>query len=175
MSAPEVGSRFGRAVGPTFALLAAGLLGFALLGTLPLFEGLLVAVAGLGFAAALRQSGWRGLHAYAPVGPLVSLGILAVASTPSAIPALYGGATALAFLLWLSEDPDRLAGGPGRAIGRLLLPGIGLALAWTSSFLLPGGDATVGIAAALLGGVLVLVALFLRAPEILERDATATS
>ena len=115
------------------------------------------------------------MRPYAPVGPLASLAILAVAAAPTAIPAVYGGATALAFLLWLSEDPDRLAGGPGRALGRLLVPGIGLVLAWTSSFLLPGGAATVGIAAALLGGVLVLIAWLLRAPQILDRDAAASS
>jgi len=175
MIAPEIGSRPGRAVGPTFALLAAGLVGFALLGTLPLVGGILVALGGVAAAAGLRMSGWRGAHAYAPIAPLVSLGILAVAAAPTAIPALYGGAAALAYLLWLSEDPDRLAGGPGRAAGRLLVPGIGLALAWTSSFLLPGGVATVGIAAAFLGGVLVLVALLLRAPVLLERDVTSSS
>jgi hypothetical protein len=164
-----------RALGPTFLLLLAGLVGFAFLGTLPLLEGIAVALVGLVAGAACRLSPGSIARGVAPIGPLAALGLLALAASPTAVPALYGGATALALLLWLAEDPDRLPGGPGRAVGRLLIPAAGLAIAWTSSFLLPGGVAGIGIAAALLGGVLVLVALLLRAPDLVDRAASASS
>ena len=165
----------GRAVGPTFGLLVAALAGFALLGTLPLLEGLAVAGAGPLVAAVLRSGRFRSAHGYAPIAPLVSLGLLSLAASPTPVPALVGGATALTFLWWLSDDPDRLPGGPRRAAGRLLVPALGLAIGWTSSFLLPSGVGSLGVAAALLGVVLVLVAFLLRAPELVDREATASS
>jgi hypothetical protein len=175
MIIPEPRPSVRSVLGPTFVVLLAGLLGFALFGTLPIVEGIGVALVGLGAAAGVRMSRSPGVRAWAPVGPLLALGILAVAASPAAIPALYGGATALAFLLWVSDDPNRLPGGPQRAAGRLLLPAIGLAIAWSSSFLLPRGVGSIGIAAALLAAVIVLVALLLRAPEFIARDASASS
>jgi hypothetical protein len=164
-----------RRLGWTTLLFAPALAGFATFGTLPLLEGLAVALVAVGLAVAARLVRSSRLRSLAPVPPLLALAVLAVVAVPTPLAALYGGLTALALLLWLADDPDRLPGGPSRAVGRLVVPVVGFALAWTSSFLLPGSVAPVGAGIALLVAVVVLAALLLRRPELFDRDAAATS
>jgi hypothetical protein len=164
-----------RVVGAPLGLLALALVGLAFLGTLPLAIGVAVGLAGPFLGAGLRFARAPGLRTTAPIPPLASLGLLAATAVPAAVPALVGGASALVLLLWLADEPDRLPGGPRRAVERLLVPALGLAIAWSSSFLLPGGIAPLGVGVVLLVAVLVLVAVLLRAPGVLSAEATASS
>jgi len=176
MTGPSPGpSPASRALGAPLLLLAGVFVGFATLGTLPLVEGISVAAAAAGLGGILRAVPLRWLRPTAPVPPLVGLSVLAVSATATGVTALYGGVAALALLLWVADDPDRLPGGAGRALPRLLVPTVGLAIAWTSAFLLPGNVAPLGVGVALLVALVVLAALLLRSPESFDRDAAASS
>lgn len=168
-------ARLPRALGWPFLLLAVVLAGFGSLGTLPLVPALVVALVAAGLGALLRLVPRRWLHPLAPFPPLVGLAVLAVYAVPTGVTALYGGIAALVLLLWVADDPDRLPGGSTRAMNRLLIPTVGLGIAWASAFLLPGGVAPLGAGVALLVVVVVLAALLLRSPEVFDRDAAASS
>jgi hypothetical protein len=168
-------SRSRRVLGAPLVLLGVVLGGFAVVGTLPLVEGLVVGLGSVALGAAARLSPAAWAHPLAPLAPLVGLVVLAAAAIPTGVTALYGGIAALALLLWLADDPDRIPGGAGRAVPRLLAPTVGLAIAWSSAFLLPGGVAPLGAGVALLVAVVVLAAMLLRSPRTFDRDAAASS
>lgn len=176
MSAPgSPPAHLGGVVGGPWLLLTGVMVGFAALGTLPPAEAVAVAVVAAGLGTAARHVRSREVHPWAPIPPLVGIGVLAVFAVPSGLTALYGGVASLALLLWLADDPDRLPGGVARALVRLLVPAVGLGIAWTSAFLLPGDIVPLGAGVALLVAVVILAALLLRSPQGLERDAAASS
>lgn len=164
-----------RVVGWPLLLLAVVLAGFGTLGSLPLAEALGVALGSVTLGAVLRLVPRRSLHPLASVPPLLGLTVLASYATATGVTALYGGVAALVLLLWFADDPDRLPGGAARALNRLLIPTVGLGIAWASAFLLPGNVAPLGVGVALLVVVAVLAALLLRSPEVFDRDAAASS
>ncbi len=168
-------ARRSRVVRWPLLLLAVVLAGFGTLGTLPLAESVAVALSSVALGAAFRLLPRRWLPPAAPLPPLVGLAVLAGYATATGVTALAGGVAALVLLLWVADDPDRLPGGAERALNRLLIPTIGLGIAWASAFLLPGNVAPLGVGVALLVVVVVLVALLLRRPEVFDRDAAATS
>ena len=172
---PARSATLARVVGWPLALLTVALAGFGTLGTLPLPVALGVAVVAAGLGALLRLARLRWLHGLAPVPPLVGLTVLAGYAVPTGLTALYAGVAALVLLVWFADDPDRLPGGATRALNRLVVPTVGLGIAWASAFLLPGGVAPLGVGVALLVVVVVAVALLLRSPGVFERDAAATS
>jgi hypothetical protein len=163
-----------RLLGP-FALLAAVLAAFATTSDLGFAPALLVALVGAGAGAGARAAAPRWARAVAPAPPLVALGLLATTAVPDLLTGLFGVLVAVVYLLWLAEDPDRVPGGIGRAVPRVLVPLAGGALAWASALLLPPGSATAGVAAALLGLLVAAVALLVRRPRALDGDPAATS
>jgi hypothetical protein len=164
-----------RVLGAPWLLLATVLVGFALLGSLAITASVAVAVVAVALGAAARLARPMWVHALAPVPPLAGLAVLAIVAVPTGVTALYGGLAVLAFLLWVADDPDRLPGGASRGLARLLVPALGLGIAWASAFLLPGGVAPLGAGVALLVIVVVAAALLLRSPGVFDRDAAATS
>jgi hypothetical protein len=172
---PPGPARLPRGLGWPLLLLAVVLAGFGTLGTLPLVTALTVALAAVTLGALPRLLPRRSLRPLAPVAPLVGLAVLADYAVPTGVTALYGGVAALVLLIWLADDPERLPGGSARALNRLLIPTVGLGIAWASAFLLPGGVAPLGAGVALLVVVVVLAALLLRSPEVFDRDAAASS
>jgi hypothetical protein len=164
-----------RAFGGAWFLLLAGALGFGFLALVPFPWGLVGAGAGVGLGGLLRASRWSSARAVAPLPPLVGLGAVAALVPIDVLVELYAGLVALAYLVWLADDPDRLPGGPLRALRTLSIPAIGFALAWLSSFLIPDVGAPLGVAVVLLAAVGAAVAFLLRTPESFDRDPAATS
>ncbi len=156
-------------------LLGAALAAFGTASDLGILAGVGIALVGVGGGVAARAMRRRGLRAVAPVPPLLALGLLAGTAAPDLGTGLLGVLVAGVYLLWLAEEPDRLPGGSGRALPRVLVPIAGGALAWASALLLPPGAATAGIAAALLGLLVATTALLVRSPRTFDRDPAASS
>jgi hypothetical protein len=173
--ASPTGSAVRRAFGSGTLLLLAVAGTFGLVTLLPLPWGPLLGLAGVALGAALRSLPSTLARGGAPVPPLVALGLLAALAPVSELTELYAGLAALAFLLWLADDPARLPGGAGRGLRIIAVPALGFGLAWASSLLVPAVGSSVGLAVALLVGVGAVVAFLLRAPAAFDRDPAATS
>jgi hypothetical protein len=134
-----------------------------------------VVLVGVGLGAVLRRVADPQLKGLAPVPPLVGLGALSLLVPPTATVALLAGIGAVLFLVWLADDPARVAGGVGRAIPTLVIATLAVAVAWGSSSLVPSGSASLGVAAALLLAVVALVSLFVAAPELIGLEEGTSS
>jgi hypothetical protein len=175
MSAQSAFRWIRRAFGPAYLALAAAGLALTLLGSLNWVAGALIAVGGASLASGVRAASPRSLQFLGLVPALIALGILASYASLSPVTGLAGGLAGLALLLWCAEEPDRLPGGLARGAGMLAVPAAGFGIAWTSSFLLPAGLGTVGIAAALLASSAAAIVLLLQSPRTFDRDPAATS
>ncbi len=164
--------RFGWA-GPALAVVSLGWLGVA--SGLPEEGGAVLAAAAIGIGLVLRSApASSGREAsWTPIA--VGLGILAVVSPLTVLAELVAGLGGLAVIVWMIDSPDRLAGGIGRGGLALALPALAVGVAWASSFLLPPGVASVGIAAAVLALSLAALAFLLGRPDLFDRSGAATS
>jgi hypothetical protein len=154
-------------------LLAGGLLGY--LTSLPGLIGLVVVGVGVGLGIGLRLVPVPRVRPWAPVPALGALAVGAVTSPLGVVPELVAGGSALAFLLWLADDPERPAGGVSRGRGTLLLPAAALGIAWASALLLPSRSASLGVAAGLLVFVIAALAYLVGRPGLFDREVAATS
>ncbi|MGP8078320.1 MAG: hypothetical protein ACLQD8_06905 [Thermoplasmata archaeon] len=162
----------------SLVLLAAfggAMAGFATGADVPWFVGLFLVVAGVGGAAALRTTSGRFGGTVAVVPALGSLVVLSVFAPSTPETDLFGGVAAIALLAWLAEDPRRVPGGFARGGAALLLVLLTFGIAWASAFLLPPGTSLVGIGAALLVLVTILVAVLLGRPDLIDREPPATA
>ena len=92
---------------------------------------------------------------------LLALGFVVLAVRPELFGSVIAGAAGLAIVYWISRD--RRAVYRGRDVARaLLLPTVALLLAVGSATLLPAPSAAIGIAAAIVAGVLLLIAALYR-------------
>lgn len=160
---------------PALALLAVALGLFGVLAAFPFLLGVPIAVAGAGGAFLLRNRGGPRSRAYAFVPPLVGLVLLASNAPSAPSTDLVGGLAAVALLAWLADDPARAAGGISRALPSLLLVLVTLGIAWVGAFLLPAGTALIGVGAGLLVVVMILVAVLLGRPDLIDREPPATA
>lgn len=146
---------------PTTALfgVAVGFLG--LLTGVPFYLG--PAIGGLGVAA---SAVWRARRpAVGESLPLVPAlaAVTALAATAPVAPAseLFAGLAALAFLLWVADDPARPAGGGRRAAATIGPAALGIGSAWGVTLALTGRTAAIGVGAGLVAiGLVVLAVLF---------------
>ncbi len=169
---PSVPARRPGIVSGAALLLVSGLLGFY--GTLPVLPALLLTLALPAAAIAMRALTLPHVRATAPIPALAGLVVGALASPYGLLPELLAGAGGLAFLAWLAEDPARPTGGLARARTTLLVPALALGIAWASSFLLPSHAAPIGVAAALLVGALVTLAMLVARPSAFDREEATT-
>jgi hypothetical protein len=167
--------RLSRSFGPAFGVLVIASVGLSLLTPLPLAAGLVLAILGPTLGNLLRTTLSRTYRFLGLLPPIAALGILVTYSRPGTVPELVAGIAGLAVLLWCSEEPDRSPGAVGRGVAALAVPAAVLGIALASSLLLPSGEGSLGIAAALLAVSVVAVALLLGAPRTFERDPSATS
>jgi hypothetical protein len=173
-SGVEPGSGRARSVGSSVLLaLAGGFLGY--LTVLPGFLALGLVGAGVGLGIGLRFVRNPRVQPWAPVPVLVALATGALASPLGVVPELVAGGSALAFLVWLTDDPLRPAGGVVRGRFTVLLPAFALGIAWGSALLLPSRSASLGVAAGLLAFVIATLAYLVGRPELFDREAAATS
>jgi hypothetical protein len=163
-------------VGPAGLLLtlAAGA-GLALASRWPSAWVLAAVVAGVGATTALRLVRSAGLRPYAIAPATLGIAIAALAAVPTSATELVGGLGGVALLLWLADDPDRGPGGARRGASELLVPALGLGIAWAAAALLPGGALPFGVGAGLLVAALIALAAVLGALEWLGRGAAETS
>ena len=148
------------------------------LGYVTVHPGLLalaVVWAGVALGIGLRLTPDPRLRPWAPVAVLTALATGAVASPLGVVPELVAGGSALAFLVWLADDPTRPAGGLVRGRVMVLLPAFAVGVAWASSLLLPSGSTSLGVAAGLLVFVVATLAFLVGRPGLLEADAAASS
>ncbi|HXY47088.1 MAG TPA: hypothetical protein VEK13_04240 [Thermoplasmata archaeon] len=151
-----------------------GLFGFVT--GLPHGEGAITVIAGVLLGGWMQRQRSRGrLRSLAPIPVLVALGATAVASPLGLLPELLAGASGLAVLVWLADDPGRPVGGVARARLTVGIPALALGIAWSSALLLPSSSAPIGVAAGLLVFVLVAVAFLIGWPSTFDREEPSAS
>jgi hypothetical protein len=173
---PPVVAPSGRArpIGSSVLLgLAGGFLGYLTTPSWPVV--FLVVWVGIGLGVGLRVFPRPRAQRVAAVPVLVALATGAVASPLGIVPELVAGGSALAFLLWLADDPARPAGGTVRGRVTILIPAFALGIAWASALLLPSHSASLGVAAGLLVFVIAALAYLVGRPGLFDREAAATS
>lgn len=160
-----------RSVRPaSLALLLVAGVGLGFLAGFPGRFGPVVAAAGIALAAGLRASSSRAVVAYAPV-PALAVLVLEAAAAPVGLGLeLVAGGSALAFLVWLADDPTRPVGGSVRSFPTVAIPALALAIAWSSAFFLPAGAVPLGVAGGLLALTLALVAFLAGRPQLFDRE-----
>ena len=172
-SAPARTTAASRA-GLSAGILAAGIELFGLVTSWP--WAVAVVVGGVGAAAAIavraRSEGRQGNLATAIF--LVVLGVLAFGAPDTEAAGLGGGIAVLALLLWLADEPGRVTGGMGRALPTIGLVALAFGVAWFSAFLLPTTRTPTGVVAGLLVVVILLAAILLARPKLLEREPSLT-
>jgi hypothetical protein len=170
----ERGSGLARPLGSSVLLaLAGGFLGY--LTVLPAYLALAVVWVGVALGIGLRLVRDSRVQPWAPVPVLAALVTGAVASPFGVVPELVAGGSSLAFLIWLTDDPTRPAGGVVRGRAAFLIPAFALGIAWASALLLPSRSASLGVAAGLLVFVIAALAYLVGKPELFDRDTAATS
>jgi|GEM_PF-5625489 len=127
--------------------------------------GIGIAVVGFAASGALRAYAGPPVRTYEFLPAVAVLAYLALIAPISISTDLIAGVAALALFAWLADDPDRPRGNLRRSGDVLLLPALGLAVAVSSSLLIPPGLLYVGVATALLVGGLLSVAWVLGHPE----------
>lgn len=143
-------------------VLLAGIYGFlGLLGGLPVFLGPVIGVLGAVGSYVLRRTDRGGTSAIALGPALLALAILTPAAPAGPATDLFAGLAALALLLWIADEPGRPAGGARRSVPTIAPAALGVAFAWALTLGLPGQEAKVGVAGALIAGALVLLAFLL--------------
>jgi hypothetical protein len=133
-----------------------------------------VGVVGSGAGIGLRASRSSTVRRSAPIPVLAALGFLALETAIAPIPELLVGASGVVFVAWLLDDPSRPPAGVARGAVEWALPGLAVGVAWTSSFLLPATTAPIGVAGALLVGVVVAIAYLVRRPDLFDRAEPTT-
>ena len=160
----------------SWALLGAigGLFGFVT--GLPHGEGAVTVIVGVLIGGWMqRQRSWAPIRSLAPVPVLVALGATAIASPLGLLPELLAGASGLAVLVWLADDPGRPVGGVARARLTVGVPALALGIAWSSALLLPSSSASIGVAAGLLVFAIVTVAVLIGQPSMFDREEPSLS
>ncbi len=136
--------------------------------------GAFIAVSGVAIAGALRQPTWfPGGRPFAPVPGVLGLAAVASFSPLGLVPELLAGASGVALLVWLADDPARPSGGPARAQLTIGVPALALGIAWASALLLPSDSASLGVAVGLLVFVLAAVAYLVGQPRTFDRDPSS--
>ncbi len=142
-------------------LLAALLAVLGLLGGFPLLLGPVLAVVGVGVASLLRRRRPAGPSWVEPVPALLVLATLAFSAPVATSTELAAGASSLALLLWLADDPARRVGVGRRAVPIVALAGLAFALGWTLTLVVSAPTAEIGLAGGLLAVALVVVTVVL--------------
>jgi hypothetical protein len=132
--------------------------------------GVILMVAAVAAAAALRVVARPGLTSFAPIPVLLALVVEAVAAPVGFGTEIMAGLAGLAFLVWLADDPARPEGGAVRGLPVVAIPALALGIAWSSALFLPSGVVPLGVAGALLALAIVAVAFLVGWPTVLDRD-----
>lgn len=177
MSRAGVAPPLARVIGPTvpalfLVIVLLGLVGPSVSGSQPLL--IAVGVVGAGVGVGLRASRSSVLREAAPIPVLLGVGFLSVETVVAPIPELLAGITGVVFVAWLMDDPSRPSAGVARGAVEWAVPGLAVAVAWASSFLLPSSSAPIGVAGALLVGVVALVAYLVRRPDLFDQGGPTT-
>ncbi len=157
-------------------LLLVLLLALGLLGSSNILLGSLVPVLAVGVATALRAlPPTVRARAAAPAPILFGAALLSLVAANALLTDALAGAVGLALLAWWSWDPVTNPR-PRSATGYALrLPLLAVALALAISLLLPRSTSLVGLAAALIVGVLLYVAWLLSHPVgVVETQASSS-
>lgn len=154
----------------SLALLLVTLTYFGYLAGYPYGLGFLVAAGAVVLAAFLRASRSGANAGYAPAPVLAALALEAVVAPVGFGTELFAGFAALAFLVWLADDPSRPTGGPLRSLPTIAVPSLALGIAWVSGIILPAGAVPLGVAGGLLALTLAAVAYLVGSPSLFDRE-----
>jgi len=147
-------------------LLGSLLLGLAavtlgLVGSLPFALGALVGAVGVGVSVAFRSVAsprWRA-WTVVPAMLAISVEVLLAPAIPAA--ELVAGATGVAFLFWMADDPRRSRGTARRGLMPIAVVAVAVGFSLGIVLVLPRFPSEVGIAGGLLALAMVLVAVLL--------------
>jgi hypothetical protein len=167
-------SRIRASITPSLPVLLLVVLLLGYVSRLPTVVALALGAAGVLVGVALRSAPNSTVREWAIVPVLLVLGALALQAPVAPVPELLAGFGGVAFVLWLTDDPYRPAAGLRRGWVVWTLPGLGVALAWTSTFLLPSTTAPVGVAGGLLVASVLAIAFLVRQPHLFDADVPAT-
>lgn len=160
-------------VGVATPLVLIAFLGLAYLGRAP-FTALPVAVAGVVIATLCRGGRGPSMREASLVPLVAAAGFLAFEASFGPLPELLAGFAGVTLVLWATDDPARPVGGVHRGVLVWGLPAMGVAVAWTSTFVLPPSAAPLGVAGGLLAAALIAIAVLVRSPRLFDEDAAAT-
>jgi hypothetical protein len=163
-----------RSFGPGVVVLGLATVGIAAVSRWPLAVALVIGLAGIAVGLVVRTRPSELARTAAPVPVVVAIGALAARSTLGPVPELLAGATAIALVVWLADDPLRPPAGVRRAGWAWAIPALTVAIAWSSTALLPSSAAPIGVAGAVLVVALVGLAYLARRPELFARERTPT-
>jgi hypothetical protein len=154
----------------SLGVLAAAALLLGYLSGVPYGFGVVLVAGGVLGAAALRRSESGAVAGWAPVPVLLVLAIEAVGAPVGLGSELVAGLAAVAFLIWLADDPGRPVGGAVRGLPTVAVPALAVGIAWSSALFLPAKVVPLGVAGALLAFALAAVALLLARPSAFDRE-----
>jgi len=154
----------------SLALLLVTLTYLGYLSGYPYGYGFVVAAGAVALAAFLRASPSGSDAGYAPAPVLAALALEAAAAPVGFGTELIAGFAALAFLVWLADDPSRPTGGPLRSLPTIAVPSLALGLAWVSGIIVPAGALPLGVAGGLLALTLAAVAYLVGSPSLFDRE-----
>ncbi|HTP53842.1 MAG TPA: hypothetical protein VML94_02620 [Thermoplasmata archaeon] len=170
MASPSARPIASARVGVSSVLLVGALVLFGLTTEFRWEIAILIGGAGAAAAIALRVVSHGRSTNTAVVVALLTIGVLALAATDSWSAALAGGVAVLALLVWLSDEPGRVAGGERRAALAIGIVGLIFGVTWFCAFLLPPTRVPTGVVGGLLVAVILLVTALLARPELLESE-----
>jgi len=139
--------------------LAAVLLG--LVGGLPFALGALIGAVGVGASVALRTVASRPWRPWTVVPAMLAVSVEVVLAPAVPAAELVAGATGIAFLFWMADDPHGSRGGAERGLIPIAVVAVAVGFSLGIVLVLPRFPSEVGIAGGLLALAMVLVAILL--------------
>lgn len=142
-------------------VLGAAAVALGLAGGLPSGLGAVIGAVGVTTSAICRSMAsarWKTL----PLVPaILAISVEVILATPVPATELLAGATGVAFLFWVAEDPHRPVGGGRRGVTPIALVALAVGFSLAIVLVLPRGPSDVAIAGGLLALAMVLVAILL--------------
>jgi len=139
--------------------LAAVVLG--LVGGLPFALGALIGVVGVGASVAFRTVASRPWRAWTVVPAMLAVSVEVVLAPAVPAAELVAGATGIAFLFWMADDPHGSRGRAERGLIPIAVVAVAVGFSLGIVLALPRFPSEVGIAGGLLALAMVLVAILL--------------
>lgn len=157
-SAPGVSASDGLLGSFVFGLAAVAL---GLVGSLPFALGALMGAVGAGASVALRRWASPPWRSWSVVPAMLAVSVEVIVAPAVPLAELLAGATGVAFLFWMADDPHGSPGAGRRGSTPIAVVAVAVGFSMAIVLVLPRLPSEVGIAGGLLALAMVLVAILL--------------